>query len=207
MKPGESAAPPGVTQAFKDFIASFNDTSAHLDTLKKGPKLNPLSGIKSVSDLKGIVASPMFDLVGNYLKDISKELAKGYLDVSVQSAFANYFVQETIARAYFPLWSLANDRYWATDDQLQDLLDKKAAVIAKGYNAKTQVRTTLDEAFSKTAKLVIAVNATGSGLKKGEVQLEASVHGKTAAHAGSLRFTIGGLGVSNGALGLELFAH
>jgi len=202
-------------ERYRQFIKAFGDREGQLKNLQKGTSLNPFSGLKDIFKAKDIKtfagkleSSPGFDLIGGFVKDLSKNLAKAYLDGAEQLAWSDYFTKEMIARSYFPLWQMAATKFWEAEDDLQHLLDQKAELVAKGYNPETGVRIIQDDTFSSNATLTITVTSANPS-RGSAVQLDAVVAGKKASAAGTYRYTIpaNGLEPTASGLGLVLDGH
>ena len=198
---GQAApAPTAVADRFRSFAKSFGDKQTHLANLTKGIK-KPWSSVKNLKEVGG-------DLVGNFLKDLSKGFAKAYFDIQETEAWYAYFAADVIARTYYPLWQTAATGYWSAYDYYNGLLDQKASLL-DGYSEQTNTRTTFTDRFNKQAKLLITIKVERPAGSAGTVGLAVAVGGRAAAPAGAYTYAVGvgGLPESAAGLGLEIAAR
>jgi hypothetical protein len=100
------------------------------------------------------------------------------------------------------MWQISSSEYFDALDSYNGFLDRKAELL--NGSSETNSRTTLDEKFGKDAKLRITVKVSRPAGSSGAIDLEVTLGGKAATHAGGYEYAVGASGLKEDAKGAGL---
>jgi hypothetical protein len=137
----------------KAFGRFLDDKGQVRKSLEKGK--NYLEHLRNSKDtLKGVMGEYAKDLVKNYLKESAKSIE--------ESAWADYFIQDMIARKSFQLFQKMREEYWQTLDIYRDLVSARNEIVKlkNNYDVLNEMLVTQNEEIEQNS--YIKVNVDGS---------------------------------------------
>ena len=217
--PGRSAgsAPVGYLEQFKKEAAwlkkgfgswrsVFIDHQKQMKDLAKGSKL--VNALSLPESRGGLLKGAGGDLVAGFMKDVSKNVWKGYYDLQEQKAWIEYYEREAVARALFLPWQEAKRNSDRIEEYVEALEAERSRILA-AYDREPHPRVPLDKSFDAGTKLVITLQLQRPDRAKNVIDFDVKIGGRAAKAAGAYTYSVDttGLTAVGKGLGLEITAR
>jgi hypothetical protein len=146
------------------------------------------------------------DLVGSFLKDVSKNLVKSYFDTQEQEAWTAFFSADVQTYPLLAMWNMASNKYWELRDDYDALLDRKAQ-LGRGQIPDLRTKVKQDDKFPDKQLLDVVLQVTHGGPLP--LDFEVTVGGRAASRKSGFTYEVSSNGFrpSDAGLGLTLVAR
>lgn len=138
------------TKAAKIFGKVLDKKDKVATSLTKGT--NYLEHLRTSRDsLKGVLKEYTKDLAKNYLKESAKAVEEG--------AWADYFIQDMVARKSFQLFQRMREEYWQSLDIYRDLVQARNEILNeyKNYDGVNNMLVSINEEIEQDSYLQVSV--------------------------------------------------
>lgn len=147
------------SNASKAFGRFLDDKGQVRKSLEKGK--NYLEHLRNSKDtLKGVMGEYAKDLVKNYLKESAKSIE--------ESAWADYFIQDMIARKSFQLFQKMRGEYWQALDIYRDLVSARNEIVKlkNKYDVLNEMLVTQNGAIEQNSFVKVSVNGASDEIEE-----------------------------------------
>jgi hypothetical protein len=143
----------------KEFGRFLDDKGQVRKSLEKGK--NYLEHLRNSRDaLKAVMGEYAKDLAKNYLKESAKSIE--------ESAWADYFIQDMIARKSFQLFQKVREEYWQTLDIYRDLVSARNEIVKlkNNYDVLSEMLVTQNEEIEQDSYIKVNVNGSNDEIEE-----------------------------------------